>query len=709
MKRNILILPLLLTGCMAVEAQNYDGATTATDTAVAAKTAAKPAATTISGTVSDGRTAIVGANVFVRGTTDGCLTDSLGRFSFSTTASDSLVLMVTCIGYDDYQHRLGKDRKPLAIVMDERAATLDEVVVTGSTFSFGQANGMKKMDALDVVLDGGSCGDIVGALQSLPGTQKVGEDGRLYVRGGDSEECQTYINGMHVLRPYTTTAPNSPSRGRFSPFLFKGINFSLGGYDAEYGQALSSVLPMETADAATSDKLGLSASLVDWNVGGTMATKAGSWSMNAAYMGLGVYNRLFPDRWTWRKPYRQLSGETQWKMQPSAWSEWKTYLGFDRTSLGLDTDGRTLNLGESNLYLNSIAKGSARGGLTWFAGVAGSLVWESIDGALTDGDRYRHRMGELHIKAKVEKSLSADMKIAAGMESFLRHAGVEYEAEADYRYTADTRLPALFAKTQCRITRQLFGEASLRAEYTSRSHSWNVLPRLLLNWHPTNSWLLTLAAGQYSQEAADTLQAKAQGKLRPSTSTHYIGSVQYHFGKTQVRVETYYKHYAHLPLWRQGHYTADGHGESRGVDVYVDDRSLLPNLTTMLSYSYNDSRRLYLGYLVESRPQYASRHNLRLSLRYGIASWSFGLTESYASGRRSEGRTTPYYNSLDASVTCLVSRRVIVYASLANLLGRRNVYGYRNGQPITNSSDRFFYIGIFISLKSNKAYDIANF
>lgn len=129
----------------------------------------------------------------------------------------------------------------MAIRLRERTATIDEVVVTGSTFSFGQANGMKQLDALDVVQDGGSCGDIVAALQSLPGTQKVGENGKLYVRGGDSEECQTYVNGMHVLRPYTTSAPDSPSRGRFSPFLFKGINFSLGGYDAEYGQALSSV------------------------------------------------------------------------------------------------------------------------------------------------------------------------------------------------------------------------------------------------------------------------------------------------------------------------------------------------------------------------------------------------------------------------------------------------------------------------------------
>ena len=96
------------------------------------------------------------------------------------------------------------------------------------------------MDALDVVMAGNSCGDIVAALQSLPGTQKVGEDGKLYVRGGESEECQTFINGMHVLVPYSTNAENTAVRGRFSPFLFKGICFSLGGYGGEYGQALSS-------------------------------------------------------------------------------------------------------------------------------------------------------------------------------------------------------------------------------------------------------------------------------------------------------------------------------------------------------------------------------------------------------------------------------------------------------------------------------------
>lgn len=686
MKHSILILTLLLLGHSLGHAQQI-----------------------ISGTVTDGHHPIAGANVFVKGTTDGCLTDSLGHFSFSTLKADSVQLMVTCIGYDNAERDWQKGHKPLAIRLYERTTTIDEVIVTGSTFQFGQANGVKQLGALDVVLDGGSCGDIVAALQSLPGTQKVGEDGKLYVRGGSSEECQTYINGMHVLQPYSTTAPNSPSRGRFSPFLFKGISFSLGGYDAEYGQALSSVLPMETTDAPVSDKLGVSASLIDWNIGGTKATKQGCWSMNATYMDLGMYNRLFPDRWTWRKPYRQLSFETQWKTQPTPSSVWKSYLGFDRTTLSLDTDGRTLHLEENNLYLNSVAKGSAKGYVTWFAGLAGGMVWQDISDALLHGDRYRYRTGELHLKTKASKTLTAWMKGTIGMESFFRYQWLDYRLPDRLHDSKGYLLPALFAMTQYKPFKGCSAEASLRTEYSSLSHRWTLLPRLLLNYNPSRRWLLSLSAGSYTQEPADTILVRSLEPSRSSLAHHYIAGLQYSFGNTLVRMEAYYKRYSHLPLLSQGHYTTDGHGMSRGFDLFIDDRSLLPNLTTMLSYSYNDSRRRYLNDLTEQQPPYVSRHNLRLALKYGISIFNFALTESFASGRKSEGRTTPYYNSLDASVTYLASKRVIIYASLSNLLGRKNIYGYSGGKPITNGSDRFFYIGIFVSLKSNKAYDIANF
>ena len=80
--------------------------------------------------------------------------------------------------------------------------------------------------------------DIIAALQTLPGTQTVGESGRLFVRGGESDETQTFVDGIRVAQPYGATTQNIPTRGRFSPFLFSGISFSTGGYSAEYSEAL---------------------------------------------------------------------------------------------------------------------------------------------------------------------------------------------------------------------------------------------------------------------------------------------------------------------------------------------------------------------------------------------------------------------------------------------------------------------------------------
>ena len=377
--------------------------------------------TTVSGIVTDGHEPLTGANVFIIGTIDGCLTDSLGRFSFPTGQTGRLTLRVTFIGYDDFT--LTTDQTTdLRITMHERATAIDEVVVTASTYSFGKSDNFKTMDALDVVMAGNSCGDIVAALQTLPGTQKVGESGKLYVRGGESDECQTFVNGMHVLVPYSTNVENNAVRGRFSPFLFKGINFSLGGYGGEYGQALSAVLPMETTDVATADKLGVSASLVDWNVGGTKAFNTSSLSFNADYTSMGIYNALFPDRYDWTRPYRKLSGEAQYKVDLSSASVMKTYVGYDLTSIGQEIDSRRLSLTEHNSYANATLNTSLGHGCSLFTGMACSWLLNNIDNALTRGDHYHNARTEVHLKAEVRKVFSPVMKMSAGAEDYIRHS-----------------------------------------------------------------------------------------------------------------------------------------------------------------------------------------------------------------------------------------------------------------------------------------------
>ena len=526
------------------------------------------AQTLISGMVMSGQEPLVGANVFIAGTIDGCLTDSLGRFSFCTSKTGEITLKATMIGFEEYTQDSDVSKlKHLTISMNEKAATIQEVVVSASTYSFGKSDHFKTMDALDVVMAGNSCGDIVAALQSLPGTQKVGEDGKLYVRGGDSEECQTFINGMHVLVPYSTNAENTAVRGRFSPFLFKGISFSLGGYGGEYGQALSSVLPMETTDVATSDKYGVSASLVDWNIGGTKVFDTSSLSFNAAMTSMGIYNQSFSERFDFYKPYRKLSGEAQYKMEFKNAGILKTYVGYDFTSVGQRIDDRNLLLKENNVYTNATYKAAIGAGYTFFCGMANSSVFNDIKDAKAAGDSFYNFRNEIHLKTEMRKVCSDVLKLSVGVEDYQRNSLLEYDS---YCYTLDYNILAAHADAQWRVLPGVFLNLSARTEYMSHAQ-WLFMPRATLSYVPNKIFQISLVAGRYSQTASDDNLATSNYSLGQCTADHAIISMQYKSAGTLVRIEPYWKKYHRLPLWDKGVYLPKGYGTSKGF-VYFPEK-----------------------------------------------------------------------------------------------------------------------------------------
>lgn len=215
---------------------------------------------TISGIVVDEKNKpIVGANVFIDGTYDGASSDEKGNFSFQTTASGNQVLVVSFLTFETLKVPIDANNcKDKTLKLKESVNTLDAVVITAGTFSAGEKSRVSVLKPLDIVTTAGSAGNIIAALQTLPGTQNVGEDGRLYVRGGEADETQTFVDGIRVAQPYGATTNELPTRGRFSPFLFSGISFSTGGYSAEYGEALSSVLLLNTQDEADHNKTDIS-------------------------------------------------------------------------------------------------------------------------------------------------------------------------------------------------------------------------------------------------------------------------------------------------------------------------------------------------------------------------------------------------------------------------------------------------------------------
>ena len=148
------------------------------------------------------------------------------------------------------------------------SVALEEVVVKGARTPAANSR-WSDMHPVELVTVGGANGDLYKALQTLPGTQVQGETGELLVRGGGSYETQTFIDGMHVLNPYTSNGINTPARSRYSTFMFSGVNLASGGASQEYGEALSAVLPLETKDYSKVDKVGVNASVVGVGGGGT--------------------------------------------------------------------------------------------------------------------------------------------------------------------------------------------------------------------------------------------------------------------------------------------------------------------------------------------------------------------------------------------------------------------------------------------------------
>ena len=338
--------------------------------------------TTISGKVTDAKNApIVGANVYLEGTYDGSSTTEDGSFSFETTESGTQTLVISMLSFDPH-YEVGDVSyfQDLKIELQESINTLTGVTLTAGTFEAGDNTKVSVLKPLDIVTTAGAAGDFVAALRTLPGNTTVNEDGRLFVRGGEAGETQVFIDGLRVFQPFNATANNIPTRGRFSPFLFKGITFSTGGYSAEYGQALSSVLLLNTTDVPVQDKTDISIMSVGGGLGHTKIWGDQSLSINTSYINLSPYEALIPSDQgvRWNSPYESIAGEAVFRSKGDK-SMFKLYTGFNHADLDISQEDINFDdfvrfrLTNNNLYFNASYKYYFDNDWSVFTG--GSISW----------------------------------------------------------------------------------------------------------------------------------------------------------------------------------------------------------------------------------------------------------------------------------------------------------------------------------------------
>lgn len=187
--------------------------------------------------------AIEFVTVRIAGTAIGTTSGLDGGYSLSTAASDTITVIFTCIGYREEKRSLfdAKGDVTLNMRMQKNTKQLQEVEVQEVR---KQTGSMQKIDAgaykLAPDVSGGS---VEAMLTTMAGVNSSNEMSSQYsVRGGTFDENSVYINGIEVYRPQLISSGQQEGLSIINPDMVGAIGFSTGGFTAEYGDKMSSVL-----------------------------------------------------------------------------------------------------------------------------------------------------------------------------------------------------------------------------------------------------------------------------------------------------------------------------------------------------------------------------------------------------------------------------------------------------------------------------------
>ncbi len=202
-------------------------------------------------------------NVSVEFGSTGTVTDKDGNYSLRIPFKKEIVLKFSHISYRTYTHKTkAKSRNairfsPILILKTEKLA---EVVVKDRR---KEAEGIISIDVAKAKAIIGANAGIENILMTLPGVNNNNELSTQYnVRGGNFDENLVYVNGIEVYRPFLVRSGQQEGLSFINPNMVQNINFSAGGFQAKYGDKLSSVLdityrkPKEIATTLEASLLG---------------------------------------------------------------------------------------------------------------------------------------------------------------------------------------------------------------------------------------------------------------------------------------------------------------------------------------------------------------------------------------------------------------------------------------------------------------------
>jgi hypothetical protein len=681
---------------------------------------------------------VAGANVYLLNTLDGISSDANGKYLLLTREAGEKTLIVSAIGFTKKEMQIKLEGKAIKIdfTLEEEVSELNEVVISAGALEANSDREVAILKPMDIYNNAGAAGDIVGAIQTLPGTQRVAEQTGLFVRGGDASESAVIIDGMVVQNAFFSNVPGVAQRSRFTPFQFKGMAFSSGGYSVRYGQALSSVLELNTLDLPEKSTVSANINMAGIAVAGVKRFTKSAVETTGYYNNLTPFYGLANTNFNFYDVPTGGGASIKYVAQNSKGGIFKAFAKHDYYRNGTEipdpySPGNTIRFGlkNENTYINAS-----------FRQLTGKTLFYTAVSVSSNEDNTR--WGNYPITNKDERIqwrgegtyfATNALQVTAGGEL----QQFEYQQDFDTLfYKFNETLTSVYSEAEWKPGKQFAIKPGIRFEHSRLLQKSNIAPRISLAVKTGEFSQISLAGGLFYQ-LADKRYLLPHYRPQFQQAVHYIANYQWIKEARSFRIEGYYKLYNDLVREPNAAYNPNtyrfvfgavdnsGNGYAQGVDVFWRDQKTIKNFDYWIAYSFVDTERLYANLTQKATPDFVSNHNVNINSKYFVESiqLTIGLTYSYASGR-------PYYNPMDlkflgsrspeyhnlslnaAYLTSIGKLFTVVYAGIDNIFNIKNFLGYRYSSdgleryPVLPPLYRSVFFGINISLSSFKKEEL---
>ncbi len=185
------------------------------------------------------------ANVYFENTSIGTTTNQNGYYELITEIRDSVTIVYSMLGYQTIKHTIRPQQKAIQISVEllSLSKEISELNVVGQR---RQTSTLDMLDPSKYRIIPNSSGGIESLLITFTGVSSSNELSSQYnVRGGNFDENAVYVNGIEVYRPLLVRSGQQEGLSFINTDMVQNVSFSSGGFDAKYGDKMSSVLDID--------------------------------------------------------------------------------------------------------------------------------------------------------------------------------------------------------------------------------------------------------------------------------------------------------------------------------------------------------------------------------------------------------------------------------------------------------------------------------